>query len=86
MNEIFVKRNNVYNLCSPSEFVRPKVHTVFHGKESVSYLGPQIQDIIPVEMKNLTKIRAFQKGSKDWKLENCPCRLCKPFIQNVGFI
>ena len=26
----------------PSEFVRPKVHSVFHGKESISYLGPQI--------------------------------------------
>ena len=42
MNEIFVKRNNAYNLRKPSEFVRPKVHSVFHGKESISYLGPQI--------------------------------------------
>ena len=32
MNEIFVKRNNAYNLRKPSEFVRPKVHNVFHGK------------------------------------------------------
>ena len=42
MNEIFVKRNNAYNLRKPSEFVRPKVHSVFDGKESISYLGPQI--------------------------------------------
>ena len=42
MNEIFVKRNNAYNLRKPSEFVRPKVHSVFHSKESISYLGPQI--------------------------------------------
>ena len=42
MNEIFVKRNNAYNLRKPSAFVSPKVHSVFHGKESVSYLGPQI--------------------------------------------
>ena len=42
MNEIFVKRNNAYNLRKPSEFVRPMVHSVFHGKESVSYLGPEI--------------------------------------------
>ena len=40
MNEIFVKRNNPYNLRKPSEFVRPKVHSVFHGKESISYYGP----------------------------------------------
>ena len=35
MNEIFVKRNNAYNLSKPSEFVRPKVHSVFHGKERI---------------------------------------------------
>ena len=40
MNEIFVKRNNAYNLRKPSEFVRPKVHSIFNGKESISYLGP----------------------------------------------
>ena len=42
MNKIFVKRNNTYNLRKPSEFVRPKVHSVFQGKESISYLVPQI--------------------------------------------
>ena len=52
MNGIFVKRNNAYNLRKPSEFVRPKVHSVFRGKESISYLGPQIWDMTPVEMKN----------------------------------
>ena len=50
MNEIFVKRNNACNLRKPSEFVRPKVHNFFHGKESISYLGPQIWDMISVEM------------------------------------
>ena len=86
MNEIYVKRNNAYNLGKSSEFVRPKVHSVFHGKESISYLGPQIWDMIPLEMKNLITISAFKREVKNWKLENCPCRLCKPYIQNVGFI
>ena len=85
-NEIFVKRNNTYNLHKLSEFVRPKVHSVFHGKESISYLGPQIWDMIPLEMKNLITISAFKREVKNWKLENCPCRLCKPYIQNVVFI
>ena len=38
MKEIFVKRNSASNLRKPSELVRPKVHSVFHGKESISYL------------------------------------------------
>ena len=86
MNEIFVKRNNVYNLRKLSEFARPKVHSVFHSKQSISYLGPQIWDMIPVEMKNLKTISAFKKEVKNWKLGNCPCRLCKSYIHNVGFI
>ena len=86
MNEIFVKRNNAYNLRKPSEFVRPKIHSVFQGKESISYLGPQIWDMIPVEMKNLTTISVFKREVKTWKLEKCQCRLCKPYMQNVVFI
>ena len=86
MNEISVKRNNAQNLRKPSEFVRPKVHCVFHGKESISYRGPQIWDMIPVKMKNLKTISAFKREVKNRKLENCPCRLCTPYIQNVGFM
>ena len=40
MNGIFVKRNKAYNLRKPSKFVRPKVHSVFHGEESILYVGP----------------------------------------------
>ena len=86
MNEICVKGNNACNLRKPSEFVRPKVHTIFHGKEIISYLGPQIWDMIPVKMKNITIISAFKREVKYWKLDNCPCRLCKLYIQNVDFI
>ena len=39
MSEIFVKPNNAYNLRNTSEFVRPKVHSVFHGKESFHTLA-----------------------------------------------
>ena len=42
--------------------------------------------MIPVAMTNLKTISAFKREVKNWKLENCPCRLCKPYIQNVGFI
>ena len=63
MNEIFVKRNNAYNLRKPSEFVRPKTKT-----------------------KNLKTISAFKRELKNLKLENCPCRLCKTYTHNVGFI
>ena len=84
VTEIFEKRNNVYDLRNPSDFVRPRIRSVFNGEESISYLGPKIWDIVPPELKALETVNAFKIEIKKWKPE-CPCRLCKPFIQNVGF-
>ena len=83
VREIFEKRGNVYDLQNPSEFVRPQIR-VYNGKESISYLEPKIWDIIPPELKFLENVNAFKRELKEWKPE-CPCRLCKPFIQNVVF-
>ena len=86
MSEIFDKRNNVYDFRNPSKFARRNVRSVFNGKESISILGPKIWDIIPSELKQLETVNAFKKEIKKWKPENCPCRLCRPHIQNVGVL
>ena len=59
VSEICEKRNNVCDLQNPFEFVLPKDHSVFHGTESISYLVPQIWSMVPLEMKTLTTINAF---------------------------
>ena len=68
-DEIFEKQNNAYNLRKPSEFMRPlmrNVHGVLHGQESISYLGPKIWYMIPVEIKNLPTIVVFKRC---WKMK-----------------
>ena len=43
MNDIFKqKENSRYNLREISKFLRPLVKSVYHGSESVSFLGPKI--------------------------------------------
>ena len=61
------------------------VRSVFHGSESILYLGPKIWDIAPLELKELTSVVAFKKGVKDWKPKNRPCRLCNKHASNLGF-
>ena len=61
VTEIFEKRNNVYDLRNPSEFVRPRIRSVFNGEESISYLRPKIWDIIPPELKALETVNAFKR-------------------------
>ena len=64
VKEIFEKRNNAYNLQKSSAFFIPTVKSAFHGQESISYLGPKILSMIPVEMKNLTTISNFNSKPK----------------------
>ena len=40
-----------YDLRYQSEFSRPLVKSVFHGTETISYLGPRIWDLVPLDMK-----------------------------------
>ena len=65
------------------DFAMPNVRSVFHGSESISPLGTEIWDIIPLELKELSVV-AFKKGIKEWKPKNCPCRLCKKYLSNLG--
>ena len=85
-SEIFHQLGNNYNIRINSDFAMPNVRFVFHGSESISYLGPKIWNIVPLELKELTSVAAFKKGIKEWKPKNCPCRLCKKYVSNLGFI
>ena len=87
MNNIFKLRAEYsYNLRQVSEFSRPMVKSVYHGTESTSYLGPKIWNILPEKLKNIKNLEHFKKEIKTWKPDNCPCRLCKVYIESVGFL
>ena len=87
MNNIFkLKEENPYNLRHVSEFSRPLINSVYHGTESISFLGPKIWDMLPEKLKNIETLDAFKKEIKTWKPDNCPCRICKVFIEGVGFL
>ena len=82
MNNIFkLRAENPYTLRQVSEFPKPMVKSVYHGTESISYLGPKIWDILPGKLKNIENLEHFKKEIKTWKPNNCPCRLCKVYIE-----
>ena len=75
--DIFMeKTNNQYKLRNHPDFITPQVHTVFHGAESISYLGPKIWDIVPEESKHKKSLNSFKEYIKMWVKTNFPCRLC----------
>ena len=87
MNEVFKLRNTPhYNLRHTSLFSTEPIHSVFNGTESASYLGPKIWEQIPAEIKNKDSLDGFKKEIKKWKPIACPCRICKTFVPNLGFV
>ena len=77
---------NHYNSRHRSDFIVPFVRTVYHGTESISYLGSKIWDFIPSELKKAQSLNNFKKSIRKWTPNNCPCRLCKKYVNGVGFM
>ena len=42
LRETFVSKTSSYNLCRNYTFEERKIHSVYHGIESLSFLGPKI--------------------------------------------
>ena len=85
MNSVFPLKKNLTH-CSKQIFVTRNVRTVNYGLETVSVLGPKIWSILPNDFKLSTNLDDFKKKIRSWKPLNCPCRICKVYVQGVGFV
>ena len=86
MNLVFPTIQPVYNLRSNNCFKGYNVRTVHYGTESLRYLGPKIWSLIPNEIRCLSSLQKFKSKIKKWIPEACPCRLCKVYIKDLGFL
>ena len=86
INEIFVERNNNYSLRGNNLLTRRRVNSVRYGTETVSFLAPKIWDILPKDIKDSESLDIFKRKIKKWIPSECPCRLCKTYVPQVGFI
>ena len=65
ITELFRKKGqHQYNLRHNSKFTKPAVNSVYHGTESVSFLGPKNWDFLPDRLKKIDGLRAFKAGVK----------------------
>ena len=71
--------NNQYNSRNRPDFITLRVDTI-------SYLGPKIWDIVPVEFRRKNSLNSFKEPIKMWVPTNSPCRLCKVYLNGIGFI
>ena len=67
-------------------FKKFKSRTVCYGDQSLRNFGPFVWEIIPNELKVIENFSEFETKIKSWKPIGCPCRLCKTYIDGVGFL
>ena len=84
--ELFHKRTLNYELGHPSQFTIPRIESAYNGSKGIAYLGPKIWNMVPSELKEMSSISSFKKAIKEWYPSNSPCRLCKRYLENTGFI
>ena len=77
LNEIFQNRTSSYNLGTNSSFAVRPVHSVYHGTESLSFLGSKIRELVPEDAKQSESLEIFKEKIKQWVPSRCPCRLCR---------
>ena len=62
------------------------MNSVTYGTGKITSLSAKIWKILPNDYKELTSLSTFKSKIKNWETDECPCRLCKKYLQCVGFI
>ena len=91
MTDIFAKNENTFtenvssNTRSRSIFYNPSnPKKVNYGLETLRSLGPKVWDMLPIDLKNNPSLAVFKSKIKKGIPHNCPCRLCKIFVHQLG--
>ena len=86
LKELFSFNVRNYNLRSQSTLKRIKTNSVSFGSERLSSLAPKIWDLVPDSFNNEHSPERFKSRIKYWTTDKCPCRICKVYIGQVGFV
>ena len=86
MKNIFHLNANIpYNLRSRSELYCRNPKTVKYGAAIISYFAPKIWSSVPETIKISKSLDAFKYKIRQSE-PDCPSRLCKTYLQHVGFM
>ena len=75
-----LKRNNL------QDFESMNINKVHTGEDSLRFLGCKIWKHIPSEIRETESLDKFKTKIRRWKPLKCPCRLCKIYVQGIGYI
>ena len=86
MDNFFTFLENTHNLRNFKLILKGNKRTARYGSETISYRTPLLWANLPEEHKLTNSVNEFKSKIKAWKCDTCVCRLCRPFLENLGFI
>ena len=86
LKTIFKTSENKYSLRRNTIFSSRNIRTEHFGIETLSHLGSKLWPQVPNSIKSSPSLSIFKNKIKKWKPEKCPCKLCKIFVPNLGYL
>ncbi len=87
MKSVFVERKDpVYNLRNNTDLDSMNIRTVHRGEDTLRFLGCKIWNLVPDNIKQSTSVKQFKSQIRKWIPSDCPCRICKTYIHQLGYI
>ena len=84
--EVFEIAECLYALKNELKIKSKKIHSVTYGIETVSFVGARVWNSLPSDFKKWKSLELFKSEIKNRILENCPCKLWRPYLQRVGYV
>ena len=86
INEVSDIIESPYLLINALRFKSQKICTARYGIETAVFVGSRIWNYMPSELKKSMSLNVFRSKIKTWRPENCPCKLCKIYLQGIGYL
>ena len=86
MDFMFEKKNNTHNLRNFQEFATKRKRTVKMDLEALNNRSPQLWSILPENLRQINLLVQFKESVRKWDCNDCPCRLCRLYLSNIGFL
>ena len=87
MHEVFkVRENESCNLRKGIRISSRNIHTAHFGTDTISSSGRNLLKLKPDKIKHASILSAFKAKDKSWTISNCPYRLCKVLVKDLGFV
>ena len=86
MDFMFERSSNAYNIRNFLEFATKRKRAVKIGRETLNYRSPKLWSILTENVRQINSLGQFKESVWKWDCIGCPCRLCKLYSPNIGFL